>query len=123
MIEILENIKTAIELSIVSLTLIGLIILAPGVAFSWMKKLLILTLVLQVFALFVPSLTGIKIFMLYIMNLATYKMFPESFWLFSQQMFVLFVSWQILLWIIGRENTNAQEQTIERSEGFTTRRL
>jgi len=122
MIDALENIKSAIEVSIIALSTLFLVMVAPGEAFGWLKKILILTLVLQIFALFVPSLEGFQVFMMYVMNLAPYKMFPESSWIFIQQMFVLFVTWQILLWVVGKQHTNSNE-SMPRAEGFTTRSL
>jgi len=78
--------------------------LAPGEALGWLKKLLVFGLVVQVFALLVPSLTNLQVFFFYVMNIASYKLFPESFWLLSQQMFVLFVTFEIFMWIVGRHH-------------------
>lgn len=129
------TIADGIGLVLSALALLASLYIAPGEAFAWLKKLFLLFLVFQIVGLFVAPLEGLKVFFIYVMNLASYRMFNEAFFAFSQQMFVLFVTWEIFLWIFGGHHTNSGQHNasggnagasgsqLPRAPGFTTRRL
>jgi len=106
----MTDILQIVQAITMALGLVVTLLLAPGEALGWLKKLLILGLVLEVFDLMVPSLVNLQVFFYYVMNIASYKLFPESFWLISQQAFVLFVTFELFLWIVGRHHTASSDQ-------------
>lgn len=120
MIEILENIKGIVEVLIAVLSLVFVFVLAPQEALSWLKKLLLLSIFLQIVGLFVPSLEGIKIVILWLMSFTFYQLFPASFWALFSQALVMVLTYNIFRWTF---NTKHTANVSEEGTGFTSRRV
>ncbi len=71
-----------------------------GIPYNWLTKLLWLGLLAGLWQAFVaPQIVGFSIFINYVLNLSFYKFFPESSIIAFEQLFILLVTWRLLLWM------------------------
>lgn len=73
-----------------------------GHAYSWLIKLLIIVILDLLFRQVVgPMLEPLRIFIIYIENLALFKILPEAAFLLIQNGIIIFLTYEIFLWIVG----------------------